>query len=81
MTFPEITLYNFLLEMSTSVQAMKLKFGRNKFHERKEWNLQTNIRFWKESRDQVDGIIDQLHLSTSIPIVSFNFVSYQEICK
>ena len=35
----------------------------------------------KKTRDYVDKIVDQLHLSKSNPNVSFNFMSCQEICK
>ena len=30
------------------------------------------------SRDQADKIINQLHLSKTIPNISFKFISYQE---
>ena len=39
------------------------------------------IHFWEKSRDQVDKIIDQLHLLKSIPNVTFEFISIQEICN
>ena len=37
--------------------------------------------FKKNSRDQVDQIVDQFHLSKCIPNVSFKFISGHEICK
>ena len=44
---------HFLLEMSASTHAIKLKFGHNEFGKRTVYNLQTRIRFSKKSRDQV----------------------------
>ena len=61
--------------MPTSTQAIKLKFGRNKFGKRTERSLQTRLRFNKMSRDIVDEIIDQIYPSKIIPKVRFNFIS------
>ena len=36
--------------------------------------------FLKKSRDQVDNV-EQLQLLKSVPIVSFNFISCQRLCK
>ena len=46
-TFRRISYYfcNFLVEMSTFKQAIKLTFGRNKFGKRTMQNLQTRIHF------------------------------------
>ena len=55
--------------------AIKLKFGGNRFGKRTMYNLQTRIQFQKKSssssNDQVDKIIDQLHLSKCIPNTNF----------
>ena len=67
--------------MLTFKQAIKLTFGRNKFSKRTMQNSQSRKNFQKNPRDQVDKIIDQLHLSKSIPNVSFKFISCQENCK
>ena len=46
-TFPGTSydMCNFLVEMSTFRQAIKLTFGRNKFCKKKVQNLQTRIHF------------------------------------
>ena len=49
-------IFNFLLEITTSTQAIKLKFGRDKFAERTVYNLQARTHFSKKSRDQVDKV-------------------------
>ena len=54
----------------------KVEFGRNEFSKKK---LQSKINFQKNLRDQVNKIIDQLHLSKSIPIVCLKIISCQEI--
>ena len=70
-----------LVELSTFKQAIKLIFWRNKFGKRTVQNVQTRIHFLKKSRNQVDKIIDQLHLSKSIPKVSFKFIWLRATCK
>ena len=47
----------------TFTPAIKLLFGRNRSGKRTVYNLQTRIHFKKRLRDQIDEIIDQLHLS------------------
>ena len=37
--------------------------------------------FLEKSRNQSDKITEQLHLSKSIPNVSFKFISCQDTCK
>ena len=64
-----------------SCAAIKLTFGRNRSGKRTVYNLQTRIYFQKKLSDQVDKIIDQLHLSKCIPNVSLKFISCQGICK
>ena len=44
----------------------------NKFGKRTVQNLPTRIHFLKKSLGQVDKIIDQLHLSKSIPVYVLN---------
>ena len=73
--------YNFLVKMSTFKQIIKFTFEHNKFGTRTVQNSQTRILFSKKSCDQVDKLIDHLHLSKSIPNVDFNFISCQETCK
>ena len=65
---------NFLLEISTSTQVIKLKLERNKFLKLRVYNLHTRIWFSKKSRDQDKKIIDQLHLTKIIPNVSSSFM-------
>ena len=64
----------FLPEMSTSEQAGKLWFKRNKFRKNR-------ILFQKKWRYQVNEITDQLHWSKICCSVSFNFISCRKICK
>ena len=59
---------NFLVEMLTYKQTIILTFGRNKFSKRTLQNLETRAHFWEKSRDQIDKMIAQLHLSKSIPM-------------
>ena len=68
-TFPgtSCNMYNFLVDMSTFKQAIKMKMGRNKFAKMAVKNLQT--------------VTHQLGLSESIPNSCFKFVSCQENCK
>ena len=63
----------------TFTQTIKLIFGCNRFGKRTVYNLQTRIHFLKKTRDLVDKITDQLHLSKCIPNVSFKFKSCQKI--
>lgn len=42
-------------------------------------NLQTRHYFQTNSRDLVDGVTNELHLSKGIPSVSVNFISCQEV--
>ena len=72
---------DFLLDTSTSTEAIKLKFGYDKFGEKTVNHLKAAIRFQKKPRDQVDKIIDQLNLSMRIPNVSLKFISWKETCK
>ena len=65
----------------TFTQTIKLIFGCNRFGKRTVYNLQTRIHFLKKTRDLVDKITDQLHLSKCIPNVSFKFKSCQKNCK
>ena len=46
-TLQKFLVWNFLLEMPTSVQATKLKFRRNNLGIRTVYNLQTRTRFQK----------------------------------
>ena len=73
--------YIFLVKMSTFKQIIKLTVGHNKFGTGTVQNSQTRILFQKKSCDQVDKLIDHLHLSKTIPNVNFNFISCQETCK
>ena len=72
--------YNFIVEISMFKQSITLTIGHNKFDKRTVQNLQTRTHFLKKSRNQVDQIIDQLHLSKSIPNVTFKLISCQETC-
>ena len=54
--------------MLTLPPAAKLTFEWKLFGKRTMYNLQIHIYFQKKSRDQVDKIIDQLHLSKCIPV-------------
>ena len=62
---------NFLVEMSTFKQAIKLTFGRNNFGKKKLKNLQARIRFQKNSCVQIGKNIDQLHLLKKYPQCKF----------
>ena len=73
--------FNYLLKIFTSTQAMKLEFGRNKLGKRILCSLQIRIRLQKTSLDHVHEIIDELYLSKGILNVSFNFISCHEILK
>ena len=42
-------------------------------------NLQTRNYFQTKSRDLVDGVTSELHLSKGVPSVSVNFISRQEV--
>ena len=65
---------NFLLETSTSTQTTKVKFGHDKFGEKAMYNVKPRKTFLKKSRDQVDKVINQFHLSMRISAVSFDFI-------
>ena len=43
--------------------------------------LWTRLPFWKQLREQVDKIIDQLDLSKSIPDEGFNFMNCRKFVK
>ena len=45
---------NFLVEMLTYKQTIKLSFGRNKFSRRTLQNLETKAHLWKKSRGKTD---------------------------
>ena len=45
---------NFLVEMLTYKQTIKLSFGRNKFSRRSLQNLETKAHLWKKSRGKTD---------------------------
>ena len=82
LAFPRTyNLFNFLVEFSTYKQVIKLTFRRDKFGKKTVQNLQTRMHFYKTLGNQVDKIIDQLHLSKSIPNKSFKFISCQETYK
>ena len=73
---------NFLFEISTFKQAIKLTFGRNKFGRWTVFSLQTRIHFLeKVTYEQIDKIIDQFYLSKNIISVTFNFISFKKIFK
>ena len=78
MTFPGTShnMWNFLVEMSTFKQVIKLNFECNKFGKNAAHNLPIRIHFQKMPRDEVDKITDKLHLSKNIPIVCFKSISY-----
>ena len=57
-----------------------MAFGSNRSGKRIAYKLQTRKHFKKKSRDQIDKISDQLHLSKCIPSAGFKFI-YSEICK
>ena len=63
-TFPgtSYNAFNFLVEMSTFKQVIKLSFGCKKFGTAAVEDIQARIKFLKKSRDQVDKSADQLHL-------------------
>ena len=63
---------SYLIEISNSTQAVKLKFERNEFGTTAAWR--EYIFTYKKSLEQVDEIKDKLYLSQSFPIVSFNFI-------
>ena len=50
---------NFFLKIPTSTQAIKFKFGRNQFGKKTMLNIQMRIRFYKNSREQIDEMIYQ----------------------
>ena len=57
--FLEVLPWSNLLDITTSTQAIKLKFGHNEFGERFLCNLQTRIRGQVDQlREQVDKVID-----------------------
>ena len=58
--------------MSASTQAVKFKFGRNKFSKRVERILYNKTLLCKNLRDQVYKITDQLYVSKSIFRESYN---------
>ena len=64
-------LCNSLLDISSSTQAIKFKFGRNEFSKRTAAIYRQDVFIVTISRNQVDKIIGQLHLSKRIPNVSF----------
>ena len=49
--------------MPTFPPAIKLTIGQTRFGKRTVYNLQNRIYFQKKLHDQVDKMIDQLHLS------------------
>ena len=62
-------MFNFLIEMSASTEAIKLKFRSNKLVKTTVYNIQTREHLKKKTLDQADKIIYrrvyQMQVSTS----------------
>ena len=61
--------FNFLVEMLTFKQGIKVTSGRNRFGKRTVQNLQTRMHFSKKLCDQVDKIIARLHYQKVSPML------------
>ena len=72
---------NFLQEIPTITQVIKLMYQSDRFCKSTVYNLQTRMHFLEKSHDYVDKIITQLHLLKGTPNVSFKSISIPEICK
>ena len=71
---------NFLLQISTISQVIKLIYQSGWFGKRSVYNFQIRIYFYEKAHE-VEKVIIQLHLLKDTPNVSFKFISFPEICK